>query len=114
MPQNDLPLETAPLELRRRQESGERIELIDVREPAEFQLTRIEGASLIPMNDVPAYLQEIEARAEQATLVFLCHHGIRSLNVVGWLRKQGVASCQSLSGGIDRWSLEVDPSVPRY
>ncbi len=43
-----------------------------------------------------------------------CHHGVRSLNVVNWLREQGIENCQSVAGGIDAWSLAVDPSVPRY
>jgi rhodanese-related sulfurtransferase len=44
----------------------------------------------------------------------LCHHGMRSLNVVVWLRKQGIEACQSMSGGIDRWAVQVDPALPRY
>ena len=47
-------------------------------------------------------------------IIVYCHHGVRSANVVSWLRDQGVAACQSMSGGIDRWSAEVDPGVPRY
>ncbi len=43
-----------------------------------------------------------------------CHRGQRSLQVVSWLREQGIENCQSMAGGIDRWSLEIDPSVPRY
>jgi len=43
-----------------------------------------------------------------------CHHGVRSLSVVDWLRRQGVENCQSMAGGIDRWSLEIDPAVRRY
>jgi len=89
-------------------------QLIDVREAFEHQLTRIEGAELIPMNTVPQRVQEIDAQAESATLVIFCHHGMRSLNVADWLRRQGVENCQSMSGGIERWSLEIDPKVPRY
>ena len=53
-------------------------------------------------------------RATTATLIVYCHHGVRSLNVVNWLREQGVSGCQSMAGGIDRWSLQIDPSIPRY
>jgi len=88
--------------------------LIDVREPEEFAITRIEGATLIPMRSVPANLQQLEAKAGEATLIVFCHHGVRSLNVVNWLREQGVAGCQSMAGGIDAWSATVDASVPRY
>ena len=88
--------------------------LIDVREAEEFAITRIEGATLIPMRSVPANLQQLEAKAGEATLIVFCHHGVRSLNVVNWLREQGVPGCQSMAGGIDAWSATVDPSVPRY
>jgi len=108
------PLEVDPQEVKRRLDSGEKLHLIDVREPHEFALAKIEGATLIPMRSVPGELQDLDARAEQATLIVFCHHGVRSLNVVHWLREQGVDACQSMSGGIDLWSLRVDPSVPRY
>ena len=88
--------------------------LIDVREPNEFAITRIEGATLIPMRSIPETLQELDAKADDHTLIVFCHHGVRSLNVVNWLRNQGVDSCQSMAGGIDAWSAVVDSSVPRY
>ena len=109
-----LPIEITPREVRQRMDRGEAIRLIDVREPAEYALTRLEGAELIPMGTVPSRLQHLDAAADEATLVVFCHHGVRSLNVACWLRGQGVAACQSRAGGIDRWSEEVDPSVPRY
>jgi rhodanese-related sulfurtransferase len=97
-----------------RMDSGDKIALIDVREPGEFQQARIEGAALIPMRTVPAELQRLEGLSDEGTVVVFCHHGVRSLQVVNWLREQGVAGCQSMAGGIDRWSLEVDATVPRY
>jgi rhodanese-related sulfurtransferase len=109
-----LPLETTPQDIQRRLAAGEKLLLIDVREPGEFQLARIPGAELIPMRTVPAQLQRLEAAADEAALIVYCHHGVRSLNVVNWLREQGVSGCQSMAGGIDRWSLQIDPSVPRY
>jgi rhodanese-related sulfurtransferase len=69
---------------------------------------------LIPLRTVPAQLQRLEALADERTLIVYCHHGVRSLNVVNWLREQGISNCQSMAGGTDRWSLEIDPSVPRY
>jgi adenylyltransferase/sulfurtransferase len=108
------PLEIAPQEVQRRLQAGEKLTLIDVREPAEFQLARIEGAELVPMRSVPAELSRLDARADDTALIVFCHHGVRSLNVVHWLREQGVGACQSMAGGIDRWSLEIDPGVPRY
>src|ERR1700678_2343502 len=86
--------------------------LIDVREPWEFATTNIEGSVPMPMGDVPA-------RAHQALdpderLVVICHHGMRSMNVTVWLRGQGFEQAQSLRGGIDAWSQEVDQKVARY
>ena len=114
MTETALPLEITPGEVQRRLHSGEKLALIDVREPSEFQLARLPGAELIPMRTVPAELSRLDAQAEETPLIIICHHGVRSLNVVHWLREQGVAACQSLAGGIDRWSLEVDPAIPRY
>jgi rhodanese-related sulfurtransferase len=109
-----VPMEITPQEVRLRLEAGEKLHLIDVREPHEYAQARIEGSELIPMRTIPAALQQLEARADEAPLVVYCHHGVRSLNVVSWLREQGIAACQSMSGGIDAWSLVVDPAVPRY
>jgi rhodanese-related sulfurtransferase len=114
VPEPALPIETTPQDIQRRLATGEKLLLIDVREPNEFQAARITGAELIPMRTIPAQLQRLEAATDDATLIVYCHHGIRSLNVVNWLREQGVPGCQSMAGGIDRWSLEIDPSVPRY
>jgi rhodanese-related sulfurtransferase len=109
-----LPAEAIPQDIQRRIDAGEPLVLIDVREPEEYAITRIDGATLIPMRNIPANLQQLEARADGATLIVFCHHGVRSLNVVNWLRQQGVDACQSMAGGIDAWSASVDPSVPRY
>jgi rhodanese-related sulfurtransferase len=95
-------------------EAGESFRLIDVREPFELQLARLPNAELIPMRTIPTALQAIRSESPRQPMVFFCHHGIRSLQVVNWLREHGVESCQSMQGGIERWSLEIDPSVPRY
>ena len=88
------------------------IQLLDVREPWEFQAARIEGSTLMPMGDVPSRAhQELDPDAH---IVTICHHGVRSLNVAVWLRNQGFEKAQSLSGGIDAWSALVNPAVPRY
>jgi rhodanese-related sulfurtransferase len=105
-------MEITPQEVQKRLGAGEKLRLIDVREPFEFEQARIEGAELIPMRSVPKALALFEE--EEAPIVVFCHHGMRSLQVVGWLREQGVENCSSMTGGIDRWSLEVDPKVPRY
>ena len=85
-----------------------------MREPWEFQLCRLPGAELVPMQSVPASLPHLEAIADDKLLIVYCHHGVRSLNVVAWLRRQGLENCVSLAGGIERWSAEIDPAVPRY
>ena len=104
-------LEISAVELKKRLDAGEKILLVDVREPWENAQCRIEGAVLIPMGSIPANLQKLDS---DDPVVFYCHHGMRSLDVVNWLRQQGVSSAQSLAGGIDRWSVEIDPSVSRY
>lgn len=109
-----LSLEVSPQDVKSRLDAGEKLHLIDVREPQEFALARIEGGDLIPMRSVPAEVQTLEDQADEGVLIVYCHHGVRSLNVVHWLREQGVEACQSMTGGIDAWSLMVDPSVPRY
>ncbi len=106
-------MEISAAELKHQIEAG-KVTLIDCREPAEHAIAAIAGARLIPMNTIPANLPVIEALADDKTVVIYCHHGVRSLNVVNWLRHHGVENVQSLSGGIDEWSVLVDSSVPRY
>jgi rhodanese-related sulfurtransferase len=113
LPASVAPVEITPREVQRRRDAGEKLRLIDVREPLEYQTAHIQGAELIPMGDIPTALAKL-AVEDGAPLIVICHHGVRSLNVVSWLREQGVAGCQSMAGGIDRWSQEIDPSVPRY
>jgi rhodanese-related sulfurtransferase len=107
-------LEVTPQQIEQRTAAGEKLNFIDVREPVEWNLARIEGAELVPMGTVPAALQQLEARSDEGPLIVYCHHGVRSLQVVHWLREQGLEACQSMTGGIDRWSREIDPAVPRY
>lgn len=86
--------------------------LIDVRETWEFARAQIAGSVLMPMGDVPS-----RAFAEldpEEHLVIVCHRGQRSLSVTAWLRNQGFEQVQSLRGGIDAWSMQIDVSVPRY
>jgi rhodanese-related sulfurtransferase len=104
-------LEITPAETKQRLERGENLLLVDVREPWEFEICRIEGAKLIPMGAIPANLQALDTDDQ---VICYCHRGMRSLDVVVWLRGQGVAGARSLAGGIERWSLEIDPQVPRY
>lgn len=109
-----LPFEISAEEVKARLDAGEKLVLIDVREPFEHAIASVPGATLIPMNTVPMQLSDLEAQAAANTLIVFCHHGMRSMNVVNWLRGQGVEECQSMAGGIDAWSAVIDPSVPRY
>ena len=86
--------------------------LLDVRESWEYATAHIEPSIHMPMGDVPARAhQELDPEEH---IVVLCHHGQRSLNVTAWLRNQGFEKVQSLRGGINAWSGEVDAGVPRY
>jgi adenylyltransferase/sulfurtransferase len=90
---------------------GDKLFLVDVREQWEYDLCRIAGAKLIPLGTLPANLNTLLDAGE---VICYCHHGIRSLDAAVWLRQQGVESAKSMAGGIERWSVEVDPNVPRY
>jgi rhodanese-related sulfurtransferase len=104
-------LEITPAELKSQLERGEKLLLIDVREPWEYETCCIQGAKLIPMGSIPANFQSLDVEEE---VICYCHHGQRSLDVAVWLRRQGVEQAKSLAGGIERWSTEIDSSVRRY
>jgi adenylyltransferase/sulfurtransferase len=92
-------------------DAGDPFELIDVREPFEFEIARIDGAKLIPLGEIAERLDELER--EQAIIVH-CHSGKRSAQAVGLLQQQGFAKVYNLEGGIDAWSEQIDPNVPQY
>lgn len=104
-------LEILPRDVKQMLDRGEKLLLVDVREPYEHALCQIEGAALIPMGTIPANLQKLDTDED---VICFCHHGMRSMDVANWLRAQGVKSAKSMAGGIDRWSIEIDPKVPRY
>ena len=104
-------IQIAPQELKQKLDQSEQVLIVDVREPWETQMGVIAGAKLIPLNTIPANM-EVFANAEE--VIIYCHHGMRSLNAATWLRSQGVDGARSLTGGIERWSTEIDPKVPRY
>jgi adenylyltransferase/sulfurtransferase len=108
-----MSVEITARELAREIENGHAIRLIDVRQPWENELAKLPGSVLIPLNEIPARAAEIPV--ESATmLVVYCHHGVRSLSAAAYLRRLGHVNVRSLAGGIDAWSCEVDPAVPRY
>lgn len=87
--------------------------LIDCRELSEYSFCRIEGAILVPLSDFMGSAEAQFASADTPALIY-CHHGVRSLNAVFYLREQGFLRTFSMRGGVDLWSLAVDSSVPRY
>jgi molybdopterin/thiamine biosynthesis adenylyltransferase/rhodanese-related sulfurtransferase len=101
----------SPHELKRRMDAGEPFELIDVREPFEYEIARIDGAKLIPLGEITERLDELNG--DQLIIVH-CHSGKRSAQAVGLLQQHGFTKVHNLEGGIDAWSDQIDPSVPKY
>lgn len=87
--------------------------LIDVRESDEFEIARIPGAELLPLSQWPAVAKEKLTDLTQPLLI-QCHHGGRSGQATAFLLRNGYTDVTNLAGGIDAWSLEIDPSIPRY
>lgn len=92
-------------------EAREKPVLLDVREPWEFQTCHIAGAVPIPMHDIPARMQELD---EDAPVVCICHHGMRSMSVASFLERNGFTHVVNLTGGVHAWALEVDHAMPTY
>jgi rhodanese-related sulfurtransferase len=92
-------------------DNGEKPHMLDVREPWEWQLARIEGAEHLPMGQIPAAVDDLD---KTRPTVIICHHGTRSLQVVAFLQRQGFTNLHNLQGGIDAWSREIDPTVVLY
>jgi rhodanese-related sulfurtransferase len=99
-------------ELKARREAGERLRLIDVREAHEHDFARIEGAELRPLGQIVQWAAELPDKGEP--IILHCHHGMRSDRACQFLAAQGFTNLSNLLGGIDDWSLKIDPSVPRY
>lgn len=85
--------------------------LLDVREPWEYERCHIAGAVSLPMNGVPAKLGALDAARE---VVVICHHGVRSFHVARFLEHNGFANVINLTGGVDAWAKEADPTMPTY
>ncbi len=98
-------------ELKAELDKGKKPVLLDVREPWEFAIAKLDGSILIPLGTLPQSLNKLDPNAD---IVAICHHGMRSADATGFLLQQGFANVKNLVGGIDAWSLQVDPSVARY
>ncbi len=98
-------------ELKDRLDKGDKLFILDVREPHEYSMAKIEGSVLIPLGTLPNSLDQLNPDDE---IVALCHKGMRSADAMGFLLQQGFSNVKNIVGGIDAWSVEVDQSVPRY
>lgn len=102
-----------PHDVKARLDAGEPVYLLDVRQPEEYALAHLPGSHLFPLGELPYRASEVEP-PEGATVVVYCHHGVRSLSGAAILQQFGFSNVASMAGGIDAWSVHVDPSVPRY
>lgn len=100
-----------PKELKARLDKGDTLVLLDVREPWEHQLAKLNNSILIPLGTLPNSLSKLDRNTE---IIAYCHHGMRSGDATGLLLQQGFSNVKNLVGGIDAWSVQVDGSVPRY
>ncbi|MGP1308623.1 MAG: rhodanese-like domain-containing protein [Phycisphaerales bacterium] len=87
--------------------------LLDVRLPHEIETASVDGATVIPLQELPSRLDELDAHRERP-IITMCHHGRRSLRAASILRNAGFSDVRSMAGGIDLWAIDIDPSVPRY
>ena len=108
---SETPLEISVQQLNEMLNAGESLTILDVREPQELAICKLENSLDIPMQSIPDNLDRLR---DAELLVVVCHSGMRSWQVTQWLRQQGFAQAQSMAGGIDVWSQEVDDSKPRY
>jgi sulfur-carrier protein adenylyltransferase/sulfurtransferase len=108
-----MSLQISPADLAERLRSDKPPHLLDVREPEEHHLVALPNSALIPLGQLAFRMEEIEDWKDEETVVY-CHHGIRSLNAIGQLKRFGFTKLRNLAGGIDRWSAEVDSGLPRY
>jgi len=97
--------------LERLRANGEDVTIVDVREPWEREICAVAGSVAILLDELPRRVGEFK---DAGTLVVICHHGVRSLQAAIWLRRQGLDNAVSLSGGIDAWASEVEPTMRRY
>lgn len=108
-----MPIEISCREVQAKQAAGAEFLFLDCREPDEAAVAKIEGATLIPMSQLAERVGELEPH-RNGEIIIHCHHGGRSLRVAMWLRQQGMMRAASMSGGIDQWATEIDPTIARY
>ncbi len=97
--------------LRELRDSGDHIQLVDIRDDWERKICSLSGTIDIPMPRLP---NELDRLSPDTPVIVLCHHGMRSMQAAAWLRQQGFAGAVSVSGGIDAWARQIDPTLARY
>lgn len=96
-------------------ESPNQLQLLDVREPQEVAIASLEGFAILPLSQFAEWADSIPTDLDpEAETIVMCHHGIRSAQMCQWLSRQGFTNVKNLSGGIDAYSVLVDPTIPRY
>jgi rhodanese-related sulfurtransferase len=96
-------------------ESANALQLIDVREPQEVAIARVEGFDNLPLSQSQQWVDSITKRFDpHAETLVMCHHGMRSAQMCQWLMAQGFTNVKNVAGGIDAYSTHVDPNIPRY
>jgi rhodanese-related sulfurtransferase len=108
-----MPIEIDVLSVKSMLDGQAEFLLLDCRRTDEYEVARIDQAKLIPMDELAERIDELEAHKDGRVVVH-CHHGGRSLMVARWLREQGFGRAQSMAGGIEAWSVLIDPDCPRY
>ena len=107
------PIEIDIAAVKNRLDSGDEFAFVDCREEDEYQIAKIEGTVLVPLSQLQAKAQVLEEMRDRDIIIH-CHHGGRSLQLAQMLRANGFEKAQSMAGGIDQWSQEIDPEIPRY
>lgn len=110
---SDVPMEVDCRTVNEKLKAGENVLLLDCREADEYAIAKIAQAKLVPMSEIVDRLDELQAFKNDPVFVH-CHHGGRSMRVTRWLREQGFLQARNMTGGIDRWSQDIDPAIPRY
>ena len=98
-------------ELKEKLDRGDEIVLLDVREPWEYNIAKIQGAQLIPLGTFGAEYKKLDPNSE---IIIHCHKGMRSMDATQFLLQQGFKNVKNLTGGISAWSMQIDPSIPQY
>ena len=107
----DPELNLTPGQVKEKIDRGENIVFLDVREPWEYQINRLDGAVHIPLGELPHRFKELDSDLQ---IIAYCHMGVRSLKATRFLKSRDFKNVMNLAGGIDAWSVQINPNIPRY